>query len=120
MAVVAVVSKRTVTPITVAGIYLAATGDTLVYTAGMGQELYLFNNSAAAVVVTIDGASGTTVAVPGAAGATLNVSAGLAVSVAANSFAFVPLDNASAYLQGVVAITAATAAVVRAAIVTPY
>ena len=93
MAVVTVTSKNSAAPIAPAGIFLAISGDTLVYTADNGQELYLYNTSASAVIVTIDGSLGTTVAVPGTAGGTLSVAAGLAVTVAANSFATVMLDQ---------------------------
>jgi hypothetical protein len=120
MAVVAVTSKNALAPVTPASILLAVSGDTLVYTADQGQELILCNTSASPVVVTIDGSAGTTITVPDTAGATLSVASGLAVTVAANSFAMVALDKAKAYLNGTVAITAATGAVVRAAIVTPY
>jgi len=120
MAVVNVTSKNSALPLTPASIFLAVSGDTLVYTPDQGQELVLYNTSAAAVPVTLDGSDGTTVAVPNAAGATLSVAAGLVVSVPANSFAVVSLDKARVYLQGTVSITAATGAVVRAAILTPY
>lgn len=120
MAVVAVTSKNTAGAVTLASIALATSGDTLVYTPDNGQELILCNTSASPVVVTIDGSDGTTVVVPNAGGATLSVASGLAVTVPANSFSLVPLDKAKAYLQGTVAISAATGAVVRAAIVTPY
>ena len=120
MALVPVTSKNTAAPVTVASIALGTSGDTLNYIAGQGDELNLYNTSASPVVVTIDGANGTTISIPGAAGATLNVASGLAVTVPANSFAYVALDKASAYLQGVVAISAATGAVIKAAIVTQY
>lgn len=120
MAVVAVTSKKSAAPITPASILLAVSGDTLVYAEDQGQELLLCNTSASPVVVTIDGSDGTTITIPNAGGATLSVASGLAVTVAANSFAVVALDRAKAYLKGTVAITAATGAVVRAAIVTQY
>jgi hypothetical protein len=120
MAVVAVTSKNSAAPIAPASIALGVSGDTLVYTPDNGQELYLYNTSASPVVVTIDGSAGTTVTVPGTAGTTISVAAGLAVTVAANSFATVMLDQCKAYLQGTVAITAATGAVVKAIMVTPY
>lgn len=120
MATVTSTSTNTAAPITVGSIALATSGDILTYVPNQGDELFLYNTSASPVVVTIDGAGGTTVTVPGAAGATLSVASGLAVTVAANSFAYVSLDKCSAYLQGVVAISAATGAVVKAAIVTQY
>lgn len=120
MAVVAITSKNSAAPLAPAAIALATTGDTLVYTADQGQELWLYNTDIAAIVVTIDGSGGTTVVIPNAAGATLSVASGLAVSVAAGSYAVVMLDKCKAYLTGTVAITAATGAKVYAAMVTPY
>jgi len=120
MAVVTSTSKNSAAPITLGSILLALSGDTLVYVPNNGDELVLYNTTATAVPVTIDGSAGTTVSVPGAAGATLSVAAGLVVTVAANSFAYVALDKASAFLNGTVSIVAATGAVVRAAIVTQY
>lgn len=121
MAVVTSTSKNSSAgPITPGSIALATSGDTLVYTAGQGDELVMYNTSASPVVVTVDGSAGTTVSVPGAAGSTISVAAGLAITVAANSFAYLNLDKASAYLQGTVAISAATGAVVKAAIVSQY
>jgi len=120
MAVVTSTSKNAAGPITPGSILLGTTGDTLTYVPNQGDELVMYNTSAAAIVVTVDGANGTTVPVPGTAGATLSVAAGLAITVAANSFAYLNLDKASAFLQGVVAISAATGAAVRAAIVSQY
>lgn len=120
MAVVAVTSKNAPGAVTPAAITLATSGDTLVWTEGQNQELWLYNTTASSVVVNVDGSLGTTVVVPGTAGTTISVAAGLAVTVPANGFAMVSLDKASAYLQGVVAITAATGAAVKAVIVTPY
>jgi hypothetical protein len=120
MAVVSATSKQAAAPIAPAAVALATSGDTINYVADQGQELWLYNTSGNDVVVTIDGSLGTTVAVPGAAGLTASVAAGLAVTVVANSFAVVMLDKAKAYLQGSVAITAATGAVVKATMVTNY
>lgn len=117
MAAVPITSKNVAGAFTPASIGLAVSGDTLAYNSGAGDELYLYNTSASPVVVTIDGSTGSTVTVPGTGGATLSVAAGLAITVAANSFSSLSLDKASAFLQGVVAITAATGAVVKAAIV---
>lgn len=118
MAAVPSISSNSAAPLSPSKIAIGTSGDTLVYVPNTNQELWMYNSSASPVVVTIDGASGTTVTVPGAAGLTASVAAGLAVTVAANSFAVVLLDKASAYLQGVVSITAATGAVVMATIVT--
>ena len=120
MAAVPITSKNSAAPIAPASIVLGTSGDTLPYTPGQGQELWLYNYTTGVISVTVDGANGTTVAVPGTAGGTLSVAAGLTVAVAANSFAVVALDQASAYLQGVVAITASAVTSIRAAMVTPY
>lgn len=95
---------------------LGTSGDTLVYSQGSGQELALFNTDVSAIVVTIDGSAGTTVAVAGAGDTTLSVAAGYTVSVPAGGAAFVMLDRVPAYCQGTVAISAATAAKVKAVI----
>lgn len=120
MAVVAVTSKNAPGAVTPAAITLGTSGDTLVWTEGQNQELWLYNTTASSVVVTIDGNAGTTIVVPGTAGTTLSVAAGLPITVPANGFAMVALDKASAFLQGTVAITAATGAAVKAVIVTQY
>lgn len=117
MAAVPATSKAVSGPFLATSILLATSGDTLTYTAGSAQDLYLFNTDVSPIVVTIDGASGTTVVVPDTGGATLSVAAGLAISVAAGTMKAVRLDTISAYLNGVVAITAATGAKVAAAIV---
>lgn len=95
---------------------LATSGDTLTYSQGSNQELALFNTDVSPIVVTIDGAGGTTVAVAGAGDTTLSVAAGYAISVPAGAYAFVLLDKISSFCQGVVAITAATGAKVKAVI----
>jgi hypothetical protein len=120
MAVVAVTSKNAVGAVNPAAITIGTSGDTLVYTPDQNQELWLYNTTASGVVVTIDGSSGTTVTVPGTAGTTISVASGLAITVPANGFTTLALDKATAFLQGTVAITAATGAAVKAAIVTPY
>ena len=120
MATLSVSSKNSAAPITPSKISIAASGDILNYVPDTAQELYLFNTSASSVNVTLDGSTGTTITIPGAAGSTFSVAAGLVVPVAANSFAMVQLDQCKVYLQGVVAITAATGAVVTATLVSPY
>lgn len=120
MATLSATSKNSAAPFSPSKISIATTGDILNYIQGQAQELYLYNTSGSAVNVTLDGSAGTTIPVPGTAGSTFSVAAGLVVNVAANSFAVVQLDQCQAYLQGVVAITAATGAVVTATLVTPY
>lgn len=95
---------------------LGTSGDTLVYSQGSAQELALFNTDVSPIVVTVDGSTGTTVAVAGAGDTTLSVAAGYAISVPAGGFAFVMLDKIPYYCQGTVAISAATAAKVKAVI----
>ena len=79
--------------------------DTLSFVGSADQELILYNATASAVVVTLDGANGTTVVIPGTGGVTASVASGLAVTVPANDFQIVRLQNVSAYLQGAVAVT---------------
>ncbi len=117
MAVLTNTSKAVLGAFTPVKTALATSGDTLVYNANTGQELYLFNTSVSDVVVTVDGSLGTTVAVPNAGALTASVASGLAITVTAGQFAALSLDKNSAYLQGTVAITAATGAVVMACII---
>lgn len=95
---------------------LGTSGDTLVWSQGSNQELVLFNTSVSAVVVTLDGSAGTTIPVVGAGDTTLSVAAGYAITVPASGTSVVMLDKIPAFLQGTVAITAATGAVVKAVI----
>lgn len=120
MAVVPVASKNSVSAVAITPLTLATSGDTLQYVKNQNQELYLFNPSASAVTVTIDGDGANAVLVPGTAGTTISVASGLAINVPANSFAFLPLDRAEVYLVGNVSITASVGAVVRATVVSPY
>ncbi len=117
MAAVPNTSKSVSGPFLATSILLATSGDTLTYTAGQGQELFLFNTDVSTIIVTIDGASGTTVVVPDTGGATLSVASGIAISVSAGTAKVVRLDTIAAYLNGVVAITAATGAKVAAAMI---
>lgn len=116
MAILTNTAKSVNGVVTPSKIVVATSGDTLVYTAGAAQELILFNNSASAVNVTMTGSTATTIAVPKAGAATFSVAAGLVVSVPANGFAYVPMDNHAAYFQGTVSIVAATGSVVTASI----
>jgi hypothetical protein len=116
MAVVATTSKSVAGAANYPATLLATSGDTLVYTAGTSQELWLFNTDVSPIVVTVDGSGGTTVVLPNAGGATASVAAGLAITVAAGTYQMVNLDKVSAYCQGTVAISAATGAKVAACI----
>jgi hypothetical protein len=119
MAQVPVVSKNSTTAVILNSIFLATSGDILLYQPNTGQELYLFNTSGSSVTVNLDGSAGTTVVVPGTAGTTINVAPGLPIIVPANSFAYLALDKAERFLQGSVAITASTGAVIKAVTVSP-
>lgn len=116
MAAVPATSINVSGPFTATAILLATSGDTLTYTAGTNQVLSLFNADVSAIVVTIDGSGGTTVVLPDTGGVTASVASGLAISVGAGVRKCVRLDTISAYLQGTVAITAATGAMVSASI----
>jgi hypothetical protein len=116
MAVVPSVAKNTAGALNLTSIALATSGDTLVFTKNAGQELHLFNTSASPVVVTVDGSDGTTINVPDAGDITVSVAAGYPMTVPAGKFTILSLDKVAAFLKGTVAITAATGAVVQAAI----
>lgn len=117
MAAITNTSKNVLGAFTPVAVALATSGDTLTYVPNAAQELFLTNTSGSDVVVTIDGAGGTTVPVSGAGAATFSVASGLAVTVTANTTAVVRLDTIPSYLQGVVAISAATGVVVKAFII---
>lgn len=89
----------------------ALTGaDTLVYNAGKLQTLYLYNTTAGAVTVTIDGDAGTTVSPPGLGG-TVSVAAGYAVAIAAGALQAVALSSIKSFLSGTVNVTGGVAGV---------
>lgn len=89
----------------------ALTGtDTLVYSAGKLQTLYLYNTTANAVTVTIDGDGATTVT-PSGLGKSVDVSAGYAIAIAAGTLQAVALPSIRAYLTGTVAVTGGVAGV---------
>lgn len=119
MAAVPITAKTTIGRFTPSTILLATSGDTLAYTAGSSQELHLYNTDVSSIDVVIDGSGGTTVTIPNTGGATTSVASGVTYAVAAGAAAIVRLDTISAYLTGVVAITAATGAKVVAYIVKP-
>jgi hypothetical protein len=107
MAAISNTSKNVLGDFTATKTILTAS-DTLTYTSGSGQELVMYNITAAPVVVTLDGASGTTVAVPGCGATTVSVASGVAITVPANGFQVVRLDTIPAYLNGAVAVTGGT------------
>lgn len=104
MALIAASSKAVLGPFTPTKTILSA-ADTLVFTAGTEQELIMYNITASAVVITIDGSLGTTVNVVGTGGGTFSVAAGLTVTVPANGFQIIRLDTIPAYCAGTVAVT---------------
>lgn len=110
MATIINTSKNLLGPFAAPKTTLSA-ADVLTYVPGAAQELIMFNPTAAAVTVTIDGALGTTVAVPGAGATTFSVAAGLSVTVPIGDFVVVRLDTVPAYLSGVVAVTGGTGVV---------
>jgi hypothetical protein len=96
-------------------ISIATSGDTLTYVQNTGQELVLYNTSASAVVVTISSNGPASINVPKLGNYAVAINTGFTVSVPANQFVSVQLDQHQAFLQGtVVSITAATGAVVSA------
>lgn len=89
----------------------ALTGaDTLVYSAGKLQTLYLYNTTASAVTVVIDGDAGTTIAPPGYGG-TVSVAAGYSIAIAAGALQAVALPSIKAFLTGTVNVTGGVAGV---------
>lgn len=89
----------------------ALTGaDTLTYSPAKQQVLYLYNTTAGAVTVTIDGTLTTTVTPPGQGG-TIDVSAGYAIAIPAGTVQAVALQNIRNYLQGVINVTGGVAGV---------
>lgn len=90
--------KFAVAPTTLTG------ADTLVYSPGKLQTLYLSNSTAGSVTVVIDGSLGTTVSPPGQGG-TIDVSAGYSIAIAAGTVQAVALSSIRNFLQGVVNVT---------------
>lgn len=76
--------------------------NTLTYNPTVKQTLFVRNESASSVTLTLDGADApATVKVPGT-GSALNTAAGAAVVVAAGATITIPLANYRAYLVGAV------------------
>lgn len=78
--------------------------DTLTYDRLSDQILYMFNGTAAAQTVKIDGSDSTLVSVP-ATGDSLDVSAGKSINIAVGEVCAVRLASIAAYLNGPVAVT---------------
>lgn len=81
--------------------------DTLTYNASRTQVLYLDNQTAGALTVTIDGDGGTTVPVAGIG--SVSVASGYSTgSIAAGAVRAIVLSSISKYLQGTVTVTGGT------------
>lgn len=93
-------------PVTLARTTLSAS-DTLTFSQGSRQQLFLYNPTAGLLTATLIGSTATTVSVPGYGG-TVSVAGGKAIPVAANSSVLVDLDDIYAYLQGNVTVTGGT------------
>lgn len=93
-------------PVVLGRLTLSAS-DSLTYIPGSRQKVLLVNATAGALTATFVGSAATTISPPGYGG-TLSVSAGKAVSVAANTTMLVELDDISAYLAGNVTIAGGT------------
>jgi hypothetical protein len=89
-----------------AAITTLTTSDTITFNPGKKQMMVFRNTTGGSLTVTIDGAGGTTVQAPGIG--SVNVSAGLAIPVAAGASVAVVLSTISAYCQGVVTLTGAS------------
>lgn len=93
----------------------ASASDTLTYVPNTSQVLEIHNNTAGSLTVVIRGsAPSATFPVPGVAGLTTNLSAGLSLTVAANTTYHVALDSIAPYLagNGTVTVSGATGAIV--------
>jgi hypothetical protein len=111
MAVIAI-TPNTVGVTTLQRTTLTAGPDTLAYTPGANQQLYLANNSGAPIgPVTIVGAGAPALyMIPGTGGTTITPSAGKNLgTVPANTTIEVSLDDLSLYLQGAVTISGGAA-----------
>lgn len=104
-----------ITPNSLGATILARTtltaSDSLAYTPGANQQMYLANNTASAIgPVTLVGASApATYVIPGTGGSTIAPSAGKSLgSIPANSTIEVSLDDLSLYLQGAVTVSGGT------------
>jgi hypothetical protein len=84
--------------------------DTLTYSPGKQQTLYLYNTTAGTVTVVIDGSLVTTVS-PSGQGGSIDNSAGYSIAIAAGTVQAVALQNIRNFLQGVVNVTGGVAGV---------
>lgn len=81
---------------------IVGASNTLTFNSSRKQVLYVRNESASSVTLTLDGADApATIKVPGT-GATFNSATGATISVAAGATVAIPLANYRAYLVGAV------------------
>ncbi len=86
---------------------LAASGNTITYNAGTGQQLILHNPTGGSLTPTIIGAGATTAQIEGLG--TVNTAAGLSLgAIAAGAQLLVDLDFIAQYLKGAIDITGGT------------
>lgn len=95
---------------------LGTSASTLDYKPNTGQELVLFNRSNSPVVVNMKGSSAGVISVKGAITKLLDLSGGLNITAAPNTFTTLKLDNAVLYLAGNVTVVAGTSGVVFAGV----
>ena len=88
-----------------AAITTLSADDTITFNTNKKQLLVLRNTTGGSLTATIDGSTGTTVNCPGVG--PVDVSAGLAIVLAAGVSKAVVLSSISAYCQGIVHITGA-------------
>lgn len=82
--------------------------DTISYVPG--ATLVFYNTTGSNVTLTIDGDGATTIQ-PAGVGQPISLTAGISLTVDANSFLAVRVDNISAYMKGVIAVTGGTGVV---------
>lgn len=85
-------------PVNVSRTNLSAS-DTLAYTQGSKQMLFLYNTTASPVVVTLTGSAPTTLN-PSGYGGTISTAGGKSITVPASSSTLVDLDDIWAFLTG--------------------
>lgn len=93
----------------------ATASDTFTYVPNTAQVLEIHNNTAGSLTVTVKGsAPSAAYPVNGVAGQTVNLSAGLSLTIAANSTYHVVLDSIAPYLagNGTVTVAGATGSIV--------
>lgn len=110
-------SKDSAEVLAIPVVLLSATPTPLLYKSFLSQELVLYNKSGSSVVVTVKGSTAGAYKVPKAGGKTVDLSAGLSITIPANSFSILLLNKAKNYLSGTVTVTASVDGVVSACVV---